>query len=60
MLLTPRLRRNQLYCFRGEQLRYCRENNQTFIFTDSRHRHKQLTQSQVQLEVIEIVEFREN
>lgn len=60
MLLTPRLRRNQLYCFRGEQLRYCRENNQGFIFTDSRQRHKQLTQSQVRLEVFELQEFCEN
>ncbi len=60
MLSTPLLRRNQLYCFRGEQLRYCRENNQGFIFADSKHRHKKLTQSQVQLEVIEIAEFCEN
>lgn len=60
MLLIPILRRNQLYCFRGEQLRYCRENNQGFIFTDSKRRRKQLTQSQVELEIIEVVEFCEN
>ncbi len=60
MASIPLLRRNQLYCFRGEQLRYCRENNQTFTFTDSKRRRKQLTQSQVALEIIEIVEFCEN
>ena len=60
MLSIPLLRRNQLYCFRGEQLRYCRENNQGFIFTDSRGRHKELTTSQTQLEIIEVVEFCEN
>lgn len=60
MLSIPLLRHNQLYCFRGEQLRYCRENNQSFVFTDSKRRHKKLTQRQVELEVIEIVEFCEN
>lgn len=60
MPLSLLLQRNHLYCFRGEQLRYCRENNQCFLFIDSKHRHKKLTQSQVESEIIEVIEFCEN
>ena len=64
MLETTTLQRNHLYEFRGQQLRYSHRSNSRanapFIFNDSKGRRKELSQNQVQREVFELVEFREN
>lgn len=64
MLETTTLQRNHLYEFRGQQLRYSHRSNcrvnAPFIFNDSKGRRKELSQNQVQREVIELNEFREN
>jgi hypothetical protein len=64
MLETTALQRNQLYQFRGQQLRYSHRSNcrvnAPFVFNDSKGRRKKLSQNQVQREVIELVEFHEN
>jgi hypothetical protein len=64
MLSMTALQRNHLYEFRGQQLRYshqpnCRVNA-PFIFNDSKGRRFELSQNQVQREVIELNEFCEN
>ncbi|MHC5915839.1 MAG: hypothetical protein ACYTXE_33685 [Nostoc sp.] len=64
MLETTALQRNHLYEFRGQQLRYSHRSNcrvnAPFVFNDSKGRRKELSQNQVQLEVFELQEFREN
>ncbi len=64
MLSMTALVRNHLYEFRGQQLRYSHRSNcrvnAPFIFNDSKSRRKELNQNQVQLEVFELAEFREN
>ncbi len=64
MLSTTALVRNQLYQFRGQQLRYSHRSNcrvnASFVFNDSKGRRKELSQNQVQREVIELNEFCEN
>jgi hypothetical protein len=64
MLLTTALQRNQLYQFRGQQLRYSHRSNSRinapFIFNDSKGKRRELSQNQVQREVFELVEFCEN
>lgn len=64
MLSMIALQRNHLYQFRGQQLRYSHRSNcrvnAPFVFNDSKGRRKELSQNQVQLEVIELNEFREN
>ncbi|MBD2560722.1 MULTISPECIES: hypothetical protein [Nostoc] len=64
MLETTTLQCNHLYEFRGQQLRYSHRSNcrvnEPFIFNDSKGKRKELSQNQVQREVFELVEFREN
>ena len=64
MLSTTALQRNHLYEFRGQQLRYSHRSNcgvnAPFIFNDSKARRFELSQNQVQREVFELNEFREN
>jgi hypothetical protein len=64
MLETTALQRNQLYEFRGQQLRYSHRSNcrvnAPFIFNDSKGRRKELNQNQVQREVFELNEFCDN
>ncbi|QMS86277.1 hypothetical protein HUN01_01270 (plasmid) [Nostoc edaphicum CCNP1411] len=64
MLETTTLQRNHLYEFRGQQLRYSHRSNSRanapFVFNDSKGKRKELSQNQVQREVFELVEFREN
>ena len=64
MLSTTTLVRNHLYQFRGQQLRYSHrkdfEVNARLVFTNSLGRRFELSQNQVQREVIELNEFREN
>ncbi|MBD2247423.1 hypothetical protein [Nostoc sp. FACHB-888] len=64
MLETTAKKRNHLYQFRGQQLRYshrsnCRANA-PFVFNDSKGKRKELSQNQVQMEVFELNEFCEN
>ena len=64
MLLMTALQRNHLYEFRGQQLRYSYRSNSRinapFVFNDSKGRRKELSQTQVQRELFELVEFCEN
>ncbi|MHC5747457.1 MAG: hypothetical protein ACYTXT_37390 [Nostoc sp.] len=64
MLSTTALQRNHLYEFRGQQLRYSHQSNcrvnAPFVFNDSKGRRKELSQNQVQREVFQLQEFREN
>jgi hypothetical protein len=64
MLEMTTLQRNHLYQFRGVQLRYSHRSNcrvnAPFIFNDSKGIRKELSQNQVQTEVFELNEFREN
>ena len=64
MLKTTAKKRNHLYEFRGQQLRYSHRSNcgvnASFIFNDSKGRRKELNQNQVQQMVIEFQEFCDN
>jgi hypothetical protein len=63
-MLSTTLVRNQLYEFRGQQLRYSHRIdcgvNVRLVFTNSLGKRKELSQNQVLREVIELNEFREN
>ena len=61
MLSMTALQRNHLYQFRGQQLRYSHRSNSRanapFIFIDSKGRRKELSQNQVQREVLNLLSF---